>query len=138
MTEQDCAERKQKLSKLISDLDIREPASERTTGLGLIDQLADWMRIAESAEVSPDADREIVKAFALCGRALHLLASLIRLPFYGTEFFKLVQTVVETSAEDAEMREALVPMRKSLRDDLQERCAMFEKLIAMRLGGGRA
>jgi hypothetical protein len=138
MTEQDRAERNQKLSILISDLDIREPASERGAGLALVDELAEWVRMAESIEVSPDADREIVKAFALCGRALHLMTSLIRLPFYGTEFFNLVQAVAEASAEDAEMQKAVATMRKALRDDLQERCVMFERLIAMRPGGERS
>jgi hypothetical protein len=133
-TEKERADRYEQLSKLISNREVREPASERDLGLVLINEIADWVRMAESVDVFPDADGEIIKGFLLCGRALHLLAAMIKGPFYGAKVFKLIKDVADLSTEDAKSYAELAPKRKSLCDDLEERCTMFNKLIALRPG----
>jgi hypothetical protein len=53
----------EKLSEHIAALELREPASERDEGIALIDEIWQWVQTAENAQVSPDADRQILKTF---------------------------------------------------------------------------
>jgi hypothetical protein len=125
------AKRIEKLAIHISELGTREPATERDKGIELIEDIALWISVTEAAEVSLDADKEVMKAFAVCGRKLHILALQVKLHFYGPEYFKLVRTIAETWGAAPEKSEGISAMRKSVLEDLEERCTMFERLSSM-------
>jgi hypothetical protein len=119
-----------KLSERISWIERFQPESERDSGLEVLAEVVQLMEAMEWVDPPPDADPQIMTAFTLCAMMLHVLAIQVKGTFFGAALFKLVHTVSEAWDGSPEMNAAIAETRDSLREQMADRSALFEKLLA--------